>query len=295
MSTHEPDGIAEAFDELLRAGLLLGTRVAERHLREREQQLRDAAGTSLDRARAAHEHHQAARRAAIASLEDVHSDSWWRHASARDVRQAWITAREYQHEDPHAARAVWTIADQLAQRHGLDVHQVDPAAFGTQPELGEHTTLTDTELQAYDRRLRRELAELAAEYSAANPADRQPLDDRMREIDELRGVIGNELADRPAPPEPSTRDASQRRDARNAVIAAGGDDTPTYDSTRRRTKLAARLRELDMPPQAIEAAMLADTGQAFPPEMATASPAQDRPGRPAPARRTTHRQRKRGR
>ena len=215
MGTHEPAGIAEAFDELLRAGLLLGTRVAERHLREREEQLRDAASTSLDRARTAHEHHQAAQRAAITSLEEVHSDSWWRHASAADVRGAWITAREYQHEDPHAARAVWTIADELSQRFGLDVHRVDPAAFGTQPELGEHTILSNSDLQANDRRLRRELA--------------------------------------------------------------------------------ARLRELDMPPQAIEAAMLADTGQALPPEMATASPAQGWPVRPVPARRTTHRQRKSGR
>lgn len=295
MSTHEPDGIAEAFDELLRAGLLLGTRVAERRLRERQQQLRDAASTSLDRARAAHEHHRAARREAIVSLEEVHSDSWWRHASAADVRHAWISAREFQHEDPHAARAVWTIADELSQRYGLDVHRVDPAAFGTQPELGEHTTLSDSELRAYDRRLRRELAELAAEYSAAGATNRQPLDDRMREVDELRGAITDELANRPAPPPRSTRDASQRRDAHNAVIVAGADDTHTYDTARRRTKLAARLRELDMPPQAVEAAVLADTGQALPPAMATASPAQDRPGRPVPARRTTYRQRKHGR
>lgn len=295
MSTHEPDGIAEAFDELLRAGLLLGTRVAERHLREREHQLRDTASTSLDRASAAHEHHDAARRAVITSLQEVHSDSRWRHTSAADVRHAWITAREYQHEDPHAARAVWTIADELSQRYGLDVHRVDPTALGTQPELGERTTLSNSELQAYDRRLRRELAELAAEYTAANPTDRQPLDDRMREIDELRAAITDELADRPAPPKPSIRDASQRRDAQTAVIGAGAEDTPTYDSARRRTKLAARLRELDMPPQAIEAAMLADTEQAFPPEMATASPAQDGPGRPPTARHTTHRQRKRSR
>ena len=49
---HEPDGIAESIEDLLRSGLLLGTRLAERRVRAREQALRDAARDSLEHARA---------------------------------------------------------------------------------------------------------------------------------------------------------------------------------------------------------------------------------------------------
>ena len=123
---HESDGIGEAIEELLRTGLLLGARLAERHAHAREQALHEAARHSLGQARAEQQRQRAEREQALAGLEGVFSGSWWEHAGAEDIRCAWTTARSYQHEDAHAARGVWRIADELKQRYGLDAFQNRP-------------------------------------------------------------------------------------------------------------------------------------------------------------------------
>src|SRR4051794_9835920 len=121
---HEPDAIAESVEDLLRAGMLLGTRLAERHARAREQALRDAARRSLDDARAERDHQRAERELALSQLERVSSRTWWEHASAEDIRQAWTAARTYQHEDARAARGVWRIADEVKDRYGLNAFDI---------------------------------------------------------------------------------------------------------------------------------------------------------------------------
>jgi hypothetical protein len=61
------------------------------------------------------------------------------------------------------------IADQLRDRYGLDVREIDPAALGKQPQLAQHATLSDEELRDYDRWLRCDRAELATVRATAGP------------------------------------------------------------------------------------------------------------------------------
>ena len=283
---HQPDGIAEAIDELLRTGLLLGTRLAERHARAREQALRDAARGSLEDARAEQERQHAARRQAMVQLEGVFSGAWWDRASAEDIRRAWTTARSYQHEDPRAARGVWTIADELHARHGLDAFQIDPAALGTRAELERRTPLTGQELDHYARHLARLRAQLDTN---TRPTDQRPASEdvqaRRAELDELRELVGEErarLAEETA--EPETGEQRRRREQHELerdVALAGDPDgnlaAPAYDTRERRTLLAERLAALDVDPEAVSATVLADAANAHPPEMAAAAAARPTP------------------
>jgi hypothetical protein len=283
---HEPDGIAEAIDDLLRTSVLLGARLAERHARACENALRDAARHSLDHARAEQDRQHAARRQALTQLEGVFSDSWWEHASADDIRHAWTSARSYQHDDAHAARGVWRIADQLRDRHGLDAFEIDPAALGTRVELEQRTPITGDELDRYARHLAGLRAKLDADTAVPHDAAAEEiLHARRAEIDELRDLVGEErarLADETADDQtPERRRARERRDV-DAAVAVGGDSAqqlaaPGYDTRERRTLLAERLTALDLDPEAVHAAVLADAANAQPPEMAAATQPRDAP------------------
>lgn len=284
---HESDGIAEAIDELLRAGVLLGTRLAERRTRAREQALREAAARSLDDARAEQERQHAARQQAMAQLEGVFSGAWWDRASAEDIRGAWTTARSYQHEDARAARGVWTITHELRARHGLDAFEVDPAALGTRAELERRTPLTSQELDRYARHLGRLRGQLETNPRLAEhgPAG-EDLNARRAEIDELRDLVAEErtrLAEETTDPETAEQRRRREQDEleRDLTLAGGaGEDlgAPGYDTRQRRVVLAQRLTALDVDPEAVRATVLADAANAHPPEMATAA-------QPAPASR----------
>jgi hypothetical protein len=274
---HEPDGMPETIEDLLRSGLLLGTRLAERHVRGREHALREAARHSLERAREERARQETERAQELSHLEGVFSSSWWEHASAEDIRGAWTAARSYQHEDPRAARGVWRIADELKDRYGLDAFQIDPAALGSRAELGQRTPITDDELVRYDR----ELARLRAQL---NPDERTPDDgladeqlrQRRAEIDELRGLIAEER-NRPTDPtdEHETPEQRRGREAREVGdVALLGTGETGYDTRERRTLLAERLAALDVDAEAVEAAVLADVANAQPPQMAAASESQ---------------------
>ena len=287
---HEPDGIAEAIDELVRTGLLLGTRLAERQARAREQALRDAARRSLEDARAEQASQHAARRQAMAQLEGVFNGAWWDRASAEDIRRAWTTARSYQHEDPRAARGVWTIADELRARHGLDAFQIDPAALGTRAELERRTPVTPEELDHYARHLARLRAQLDTD---THPPDQRPagedLEARRADLDELRELVAEErtrLAEETADAEsPEQRRGREQHELERDLALAGGPDerrdAPGYDTRERRTLLAERLAGLDVDPEAVQATVLADAANAHPPEMAAAA------ARPAPPARVS--------
>ena len=220
MSVHEPDGVSESIDELLRIGVMLAARMAEQRVRAREQQLRDAEADSVQAAAAARDEFLRERQGALASLQGVHSDTWWAHADAGDIRHAWLTAREWAGEDPRADRAVWQIADQLKDRYGLDVHTIDPAAFGQQAELPAQATLSDRELGHLDRLLRDRAEELQAERQTASPDRAEEIDQRLGEIDGLRGEIDGQLRHaRHQPRERRALDggAARRRAARHAA------------------------------------------------------------------------------
>ena len=273
---HEPDGITEAIEDLLRSGLLLGSRLAERHVRAREQALRDAARHSLEQAHEQRTRQEVERQQALSRLEGVFSSSWWEHASGEDVRGAWTAARSYQHEDPQAARGVWRIADELKDRYGLDAFHVDPAALGTRAELEPRTPITDHELVRYDRELARLRAQLYVDERVPHDglADEQ-LRQRQAEIDELRDLIADERARISSAPgedakTPARRRGREARELADVALLTGPEsrDVTEYDTRERRALLAERLAALDLDAEAIRAAVLADAANAQPPETA---------------------------
>lgn len=281
---HEPDGIAESIEELLRTGLLLGSQLAQRRIRAREQALRDAARDSLDHARAECDHQRLERQQALAQLEGVFGSSWWNHASADDIRRAWTIARSYEHEDPRGARGVWQIADELRDRYGLDPFEIDPAALGTRTELEHRTPLSDEELARYDRDLARLRAQLATDQAVLPDGVAQdPLRQREAEIDEIRDLIAEERARTTSAPGHETAEQRRRRETRElgdvALAGAGGESlaAPGYDTRERRALLAERLAALDIDAEAVHAAALADAANAQPPEMAAGAEPQPAP------------------
>ena len=128
---HEPDGIAEAIEELLRTGLLLGTRWPNARLRAREQALRDAAraasstrAPSSDTSTPPDDRRSRSSRACSAAPGGTTRRP--RTSAAPGRPRAPTSTRT-----PARARGVWTIADELRARHGLDAFEIDPAALGT--------------------------------------------------------------------------------------------------------------------------------------------------------------------
>ncbi len=196
MSVHEPDGVGEVFDEVLRGAIMIGGQLARHRAARRAEQLRQAARESVESARAELQRQHALKQQSLRPLDGVAHAAWWDHADAAGIRDAWLAARDWQAEDPRAANAVWKMADELRKRHGLDVTEVDPAAFGRQHQLPERASLTVGEIRALQAQLDTEQHEAVQRLRAAHsdpgsPAaahDVERLTARVQELQELRDL-----------------------------------------------------------------------------------------------------------
>ncbi|MGI8412390.1 MAG: hypothetical protein ACR2LV_05560 [Solirubrobacteraceae bacterium] len=128
MSLHEPDGIAEVFDDTIRLAVTAGGRVAEARVRERQQRLRDAQVQSEQAARQLQARLESERSAARAELAPVHRDEWWEQASPEQIGHAWETAAAWRDLDPDAARAGERMRDELSDRYAVDVENLGSRA-----------------------------------------------------------------------------------------------------------------------------------------------------------------------
>jgi hypothetical protein len=317
----ESDGIGELTEDLLRVAILIGTRLAQRHAQQRANRLEQAARQAHD-AREREERIQALERdAALASLSGVRSQAWWDHADAGDIRGAWTTAREWQGHDPRAGEAVYRIADELRNRYGLDVRETDPSVLGEQAQIAAQTTLSVDELVAYDQRVHEQLerlaeqrAQLAGDDHSLDPGAEQrlqQLQEQAVELTEIRDLIAEDLADRRQQEPQHGQDASDRQERRELVdaelragTAAAGippavaavDAAAAYDTHERRERLRERLQNARIPDQAVEARVVADSGQGLPAAEAVAGRgpgATARPGARNPKGRSPSQQRRR--
>ena len=322
-SERESDGIGELAEDVLRIGILIGTRLAQRHAQQRAHRLHAAARQS-EQAREREERIQALERAAaLSSLSAVRSRAWWDHADADDIRKAWTTAREWQGQDPRADEAVYRIADELADRYGLDVRKTDPGILGEQAQIPAQTTLTVDELVAYDQRAHEQLERLAEQRAELTGDDQslepdaqqrlQHLQDQTVELTEIRDLIAEDLADRrQQEPQPADQDASERQERRELIdaellagtttagippaVAAVDAAAAAYDTQERREQLRERLQNAGVPDQAVAARVLADAGQGVPAAEAAAARgpgAKARPGARNPKGRSPSQQRRR--
>ena len=234
-------------------------------------------------------------------------ESWWDHADVDDIRRAWTTAREWQGQDPRADEVVYRMADELHARYGLDVRETDPSIMGQQPQLPEYTTLTAEELAVYDQRLHEQLERLAEQHvqlageDALDPAAQERLaqvQQQTGELTELRDLIAEDLADRrQQEPQQARQDASDRQERRELVdaelvtgspaagippaVAAVDAAADAYDTHERREQLRERLQNAGVSDQAVDARVVADTGQGLPAAEAVARRGPSARARPA--------------
>ncbi len=225
MSIHEPDGIAEAFDDTIRLAVTAGARLAEARVRERQQQLHDAQAQSEQATRRQQARLDAERASARAELAPVNHQQWWDQSSPEDIGRAWATASALRDVDPDATRAGDRIRTELHHRYGIDADNPTPL-----PERREPGALDSPQAQAQHTRARSRQADATLLLASAEHADQQ--------------------------------------DARLTEHA--------YDTPERRRALAEQLAGAGVEPDAVEAAILADSSQAHPPESAVAD--MPRPG-----------------
>lgn len=170
---------------------------------------------------------------------------------------------------------MWQIADQLKDRYGLDVHTIDPAAFGQQPELRAQTGISDRQLVHIDQLLQECSEPLYGDRDSVPPDRQSEIDQRLAEIEDLRGELGIELAARRSGPPPSVeaptaserdRGGREQRDAQRTIATIGA-DLPLiggYDTPERRQRLAERLTAVGVDAITVAAIASADVAQAHP-------------------------------
>ena len=300
---HEPDGVGEVLDEVLRGMIMIGGQLARRRGERRAEQLRQAARETVETARAELERQHALRRQSLRALDGVQHAAWWDHADAANIRGAWLAAREWQAEDPRAANAVWRIADELKTRYGLDVIDVDPAAFGRQHELPApgHTTPASAQATLTPDEIRALHAQLAAEQRQAEQrlrdaqakgdvpaaaADVERLAARVQEIRELQ-----DLADRAVSRHPDNavaREQAARRDDRAATVLAAA-----AGAHERRDELAGRLAGAGLQDDEVQAQVLGAVAQPDTPNAAIAPRRAPRASKAPTARRVARKQQRR--
>jgi hypothetical protein len=120
---HEPDGVGEAVEELLRGGLAAAGALARARAHSRAQRLHAAAQASEQSARQLRAAIEVDRAAARAQLATVTQTQWWDRATAQEIAAAWQTAQEWRDSDPEAAKASVRIRAELDERYGIDPRQ----------------------------------------------------------------------------------------------------------------------------------------------------------------------------
>lgn len=296
MSVHEPDGVGEVLEETLRGMIMIGGHLARRRADRRGEQLRQAARDSVEAAQAELDRQHTLRRQSLRAVDGVAHAAWWDHADAGDIREAWLAAREWQHEDPRAANAVWRMADELRDRYGLDVADVDPAAFGRQHQLPERASLTGGEIRALQAQLGAEQHEAVQRLRAAHndpdgtaAHDAERLTARVGELQELRDIAARAVspaADSAAPAQQST--GSEDRDPPAATATAHLDATHEH-----RDELAARLADAGLQDDEVQAQVLGAVAQPDAPSAAVTSRRAPRASKAPTARRLAPKQQRR--
>lgn len=125
----ETDGMDDAVETGLRAGLMAATRIGEQLARMREQALREMRQAEEQNARELQERFDTAQVTARAQLAPVSRDDWWNHATPEMIGQAHETATAWKDHDHAAAGHAERIRDQVQQRYGIDINNLAPGEF----------------------------------------------------------------------------------------------------------------------------------------------------------------------
>lgn len=264
MSDQHAQVEAEA-EAALRLGLAVAAQTADRLARARQDLARDAQHRSEQEARQLEARYRAEGASATARLAVVDRAEWWDRATGEQIAGMYELAAQWRHDQPHASGAVETIARQVQDRYGIDLHA--PAAAPAEIRAA----LARIELERADRAARSEnRADDAAKAAVAvAQADRR---------DAALAAPGSRDRDAGSAEAKAQTDLLQGATATVATEGAEERDrggAPVYDSAERREQAAADFRSVGLPDQTIAVAMRADVAQGRPAEAAAGNQASE--------------------
>lgn len=265
----ESDGVGEAFDGQMRVALTVATQMAERFARLREELARNAQARTEQQTKELQARFDAERNAARASLAPVQIQEWWNTAGVDDIATAYETADAWRTVDPDIAHTSDHMRQELADRYGIDVNNLDadPAAVREALSRAQQERGIAAESRGQSGK---DYAEAASLLAVADQFDRRA---EERDREDERTEHANEDPNAGLSREELTGKADVARD----------DAAYAYDSAERRGSFAADMEKSGVDSQLQKVRLVADRENATHPDAAVAT----RPGKQAKARNRT--------
>jgi hypothetical protein len=238
-------GVEDEVEHALRLGLATAAQLADRVARARRELGRDA------QRRSDHEHRQLEARlraegaSAAARLSVVERPEWWNHASPQQIVSMYRLAHQWRDDEPHAATAAATVAQQVQDRYGIDV--TSPSADANE--------------------LRAALARAEIDRATANnpAAAVEGADDLATAVASVMRTDRRDSALELAAGEAIGRDqGAETPHAERGAAQEPTESDPAYDTLQRRTAITLQMREAGLPEESIAVAMRADVAHARP-------------------------------
>lgn len=276
----ESDGIGDEFDGQMRVALTIAAQMAERFARLREELARNAQARTEQQTKELQARFDAERGAARASVAPVHQSEWWKDASVDDIATAYETSEAWRGVDPEMERTADHMREQLRERYGIDVNNLDadPAAVQDARDKAEQERGAAAENRGESAK---EYGEAAALVTVADQLDRQA-EERDRENERAEHAndepAEGQSRDELAPKEPAEAQSAEELTAKADVTR--DDAANTYDSAGRRDAFAADMEKKGVDPEALRARLLADRDNGTHPDAAV----KDKPGKQPKAR-----------
>ena len=238
MSDTHP-GVEDEVEHAFRLGLATAAQLADRFARARQELARDAQRRSDDQYRQLEARFRAEGASAAARLSVVERPEWWNHATPQQIVSIYGLARQWRDDQPHAANAFDTIAQQVQDRFGIDVTSPDADA----------------------NELRAALARVEIDRAAANnpaAAVERP-DDLATAVAAVVRADQHDSALGATAEETASRDQGADATHTESWAAQGSTESSrAYDTLDRRDATAARMREAGLSEESIGVAMRAD-------------------------------------
>lgn len=146
-NVHSNDVEAE-LDGVMRTLIAAAGRMGENLARMREEAARRAEAQSTQRARETQLQFEQERAMARAQVQPTQEPAWWDRARPEDVAHAYETSAAWKDTDPDLAQAHAHMVDELRERYGIDVNDVQADPQRVAEVLRQRTAGMDVPEQA---------------------------------------------------------------------------------------------------------------------------------------------------
>ena len=242
-------------DGVMRTLIAAAGRMGENIARMREEAARRTEAQSTQRARETQVQFEQERAMARAQVQPTREPAWWDRARPEDVAHAYETSAAWKDTDPDLAQAHAHMGDELCERYGIDVNdlQADPQRVAevlrqrtVDMDVPEQTGSTEQERREADQLL-----------NAADQHDRN-----------AEAARGDAVVEQVSGDTERFADAERTPLDPNAERSAG---LSAWDNADRRDAHAGKMAEQGVEPIAIQAQYGADVSNAKHPRAAIGS------------------------